>query len=49
MGVGVHEILGDAGVPSERIAFLNLPKFAKMLTVSLTIMPTAKIGSSPSL
>lgn len=28
MGVGIHEALKDAGVPTERVIFLNLPKSA---------------------
>ncbi len=28
MGVGIHEALKDAGVPAERVVFLNLPKSA---------------------
>lgn len=29
MGIGIHEALRDAGVPCERIIFLNLPKSAE--------------------
>lgn len=29
MGIGVHEALKDAGVPCERVIFLNLPKSAE--------------------
>ncbi len=29
MGIGIHEALKDAGVPCERIIFLNLPKSAE--------------------